>query len=142
MRHGLEVAAIIIASASVLAAPQEPKKSDNDNKTITVTGCLDGGYLRVHEADPVGSYTERYRLHGSKQLLREMASQHNRKVLEVTGRVTDAPGTEHAGHTTKVGKNTTIHTGAKDIPTLPTGDNTSTLDVLSYHETQESCTGK
>jgi hypothetical protein len=140
MRSAPLLVAVLLASVSVIA--QEPKKSDRDNKTITVTGCVEGGYLRVHEADPIGSYTERYRLAGSKALLKEIASQQHGHLLEVTGRVVDAPGTEHGGHTTQVGKKTKIYTGTKDVPTIPTGDDTSKLEVASYKELQESCTGK
>jgi len=142
MRSGPLIAAVTLASVSVLAASQEPKKSDKDNKTITVTGCVEGGYLRVHEFDNVGSYTERYRLAGSKALMKEIASQHSGHRLEVTGRVIDAPGTEHLGHTTQIGAKTKIYAGAKDVPVIPTGDNTSKLEVTSFNEMQESCGGK
>ncbi len=142
MRSGLLTAAVVFASVPVLAVPQEPKKSDKDNKTITVTGCVEGGYLRVHEMDSKGSYTDRYRLAGPKALLKEIASKQHGHLLEVTGRVIDAPGTEHAGHTTAVGKKTTIYTGTKEVPTIPTGDTTSKLEVTSYNEMQESCAGK
>jgi len=135
-------AAVVFASVSLLAASQEPKKEHKDNKEITVTGCVEGGYLRVHEADAIGSYTERYRLAGSKSLLKELASQHHGHLLEVSGRVVDAPGTEHLGHTTQVGKKTKIYTGAKDIPTTPTAETTPKLEVTSYKETKDSCQGK
>src|SRR5947208_3616988 len=131
MRSGLLVAAVVLASASVLAVSQEPKKSDNDNKTITVTGCLEGSYLSVHESDRVGSFVERYRLRGSKQLMKEMISQHDKHMLEVSGRVTDVSGTEHAGHTTNIGAKTKVYVGAKEVPVVPTAE-TPTLDVTSY----------
>jgi hypothetical protein len=134
--------AVVLASASVLTASQEPKKSDKDNKEITVSGCAEAGYLRVHEVDGKGSYTERYKLAGSKSLLKEIASQQHGHLLEVTGRVVDAPGTEHTGHTTPVGKNTKIYIGTKDIPTIPAANDTPKLEVTSYRETQESCSGK
>jgi hypothetical protein len=139
MRFGPLVAAVALASVSVLAASQEPRKSDNDNKTITVTGCLDGSYLRVHESDSVGSYKESYRLHASKQLMKEMLSEHNKHLLVVTGRVTDVAGTEHVGHTTNIGKKTSVYVGAKDVPRTPNGLNTPTIDVASYTETEQSC---
>jgi hypothetical protein len=69
-----------------------------------------------------------------------MASKHNNKVLEITGRVTDAPGTTHMGNTVQVGKKTKIYTGAKDVPQVPSGE-ASTLDVSSYRETEQSCKG-
>jgi hypothetical protein len=141
MRSRLIVCAVVLASGSGFAF-QEPKKSGNDNSGITVTGCLDGGYLRVYKADSVGYYAERYRLAGSKQLLKEMASKHNGSLVEVTGRVKSAPGTEHLGETVQIGKKTKIYTGAKDVPRVPTGDDTSTLEVKSYRKLQETCSGQ
>src|SRR5215471_6019668 len=141
MRSRLLVCAVTLASVSGLAAFQEPKKSDKDKSTITVTGCVDGSYLRVHAVDTVGSYTERYRLAGSKQLLKEMASSAQGSLIEVTGRVKDARGTEHEGQTVQIGKKTKIYTGAKDIPRAPKGDDTSTLEVTSYRKMQEACKG-
>ena len=142
MRSVSLAAAIALASFCVVGASQEPKKSANDNKTITVTGCVEGGYLRIHEFDSIGSYTERYRLAGSKALMKEIASKQNNHLLEITGRVIDAPGTEHAGHTTQIGKKTKIYTGAKEVPGIPTGDTTSKLEVTSFTEMKESCSGK
>jgi len=46
------------------------------------------------------------------------------------------------GHSTQIGKKTRIYTGAKDIPTVPNGDNTSTLEAASYRVMDESCKGK
>ena len=139
MRSGLVFAAVVFASVSVLAS-QEPKKSDNDNKTITVTGCLDGNVLRVHPSGP-GSYIERYRLHASKQLLKEMTKEHQNHVLEITGVVTDTGDTTHRGKTVQVGKKTTIYTGAKEVPQAPSGQNDPILDVLSYREQEALCKG-
>ena len=141
MRSGPLFAAVALASVSVLAASQEPKKSDKDNKTITVTGCVEGGYLRVSEHDAVNTFNDRFHLAGSKHLLKEIAAQQHGHKIEVTGRVIDAAGTEHAGQTTKIGKKTTVYVGASDVPAVPNGDTTSTIQVQSYRETQESCTG-
>jgi hypothetical protein len=105
---------------------------------ITVTGCVDGSWLRVRSADPLGSYTERYRLVGSKQLLKEIAAQYKGHVIEVTGPVTDTRATTHRGKTIQVGKKTRITTGAKDVPSVPTG-NDPTLGVDSYRDLKASC---
>jgi hypothetical protein len=134
--------ALVLAFPLLLSAVQDPKKSDKDNKTIVVTGCVEGGYLRVHASDPMGSYTERYRLHGPKQLMKELQREHNNHVLEITGRVTDGPGSEHVGHVTKIGKKTTIYTGAKEIPDTPSANEMPTLDIKSYTEQQGTCSGK
>jgi hypothetical protein len=138
----LLVAVVMLASVAVLAASQEPKQSDKDNKTITVTGCLDGTYLRVDDAVGVGTVTtfsDRFRLAASKQLMKEIASKEQGHKLEVTGHVIDARGTEHAGKTTRIGNKTTIYTGATEVPTVPDGDTTSTLQVQSYRDLSETC---
>ena len=134
--------AMLFASVPLCGLAQEPKKSGKDNKTIVVTGCVEGGYLRVHETDAVGSYTERYRLHGPKQLMKELAREHANHVLEITGRVTDTHGNEHVGQVTKIGKKTTIYTGGKEVPETPMGNDTPTLEVTSYSEQQGTCSGK
>jgi hypothetical protein len=142
MRTRLFVTAALLAAAATVSAMQDPskdpKKKTSDKAVITVTGCVDGGWLHVHEVDPVGSYTERYRLHGPKQLMKEIASQHNRHLLEVTGKVTDTRDTTHMGQTIQAGKKTRIYTGAKDVPTVPNGDD-PTLDVQTYREMKETC---
>jgi len=132
---------ILVVSLSAAVAAQGPKKTGNEKATITVTGCVEGGWLRVREVDPSGSYTERYRLHGSKQLLKEMASKHNNHVLEVTGTVTDVGGNTHAGKTVQVGKKTRVYVGAKDVPDVPSGQEDAILDVLSYVEQDHTCKG-
>ena len=87
----------------------------------------------------MGSYAERYRLRGSKQLVKEISSKFDKYLLEVTGVVQDITGnTEHRGKVVQVGKKTTIHTGAKDIPQIPTGSD-ATLEVQSYRELKDTC---
>jgi hypothetical protein len=127
----------LLASWSAVAA-QEPKKSDKDGKTITVTGCVDGGYLRV-ASDGAGVYSDRFRLAGPKRVLKEIAAMKAGHQLEVTGHVIDPRGTEHVGHTTKIGDKTSVYVGGKDVPVVPTAETTSTLQIESYVETSVTC---
>ena len=140
MRLRVFVCAGLFAAGA--AAAQEPKKSGTGKPTLTVTGCLDGGFLRVSESDYIGSYTERYRLHASKQVLKEMAAKHHNHVIEVTGTVTDVGNTNHTGQTVQLGKKTKVYTGSKDIPRAPTGKDDPILDVLSFVEKKGNCIGK
>ena len=131
--------ALLAVAATVISAQEEKKKKPDDNRTIVVTGCVDKGYLHVKAVDAVGSYAERYKLRGSKQLLKEIAAKFDKHLLEVTGVVADVTGnTEHRGKTVQVGKKTTIHTGAKDVPQIPTGSD-ATLEVASYRELKDTC---
>jgi hypothetical protein len=142
MRTKLFACAAMLAAAAVVAAAQEEKKkkSDENNRTITVTGCVDKGYLHVRAVDAVGSYAERYRLRGPKDLLKEIAAKYDKHVLEVTGVATDLTGnTVHRGKTVPIGKKTTIHTGAKDIPQIPVGGSDATLEVASFREMTATC---
>ena len=138
MRTGLFICAALLAAAADRLPHQEKKKDKTDKPVITVTGCVDGSWLQVRAADPLGSYTERYRLVGSKQLLKEIAAQYKGHVIEVTGPVTDTAATTHRGKTIQVGKKTRITTGAKDVPSIPAG-NDPTLGVDSYRDLKASC---
>jgi hypothetical protein len=138
MRTGLFICAAVLAAAAGLHASQDQKKSDADKPVITVTGCVDGSWLQVRKTDRVGTYTERYRLRGSKQVLKELAAQYKWHLIEVTGAVTDTVNTTHRGKTVQVGKKTRIYTGAKDVPQVPSG-NDPTLEVASYRDLKESC---
>jgi hypothetical protein len=133
MRSWLYLSAVLLATPG-LHASQDRKKTDN-RPVLTVTGCVDGSWLHVRG----GGYTERYKLRGSKQLLKEMSSTFKGHLLEVTGAVTDTTGKAvHRGKTIQVGKKTRIHTGAKEVPAVPQGDDAS-LEVASYRDLAPSC---
>ena len=132
---------VLVSLAVATATAQGPKKTGKEKATITVTGCVEGGWLRVREVDSAGSYTERYRLHGPKQLLKEMSSKHNHHVLQITGTVTDVGGNTHAGQTVQVGKKTRVYVGEKDVPQVPSGQEDAILDALDYVEQDHSCKG-
>jgi hypothetical protein len=119
-----------------LGASQEPKKRD-DRPVISVIGCVDGSWLDVRKTDPIGSYATRYKLRGAKQLMKELEKL-SRRLVDVTGRVTDASNTQHLGKTIEAGKKTRVRVGAKDVPVVPSGDAPS-LEVESFQELKESC---
>jgi len=139
------IGAALTAALAVSLQAQEPKKKDPENRTITVKGCLDGNWLNVVGMDMVGSYRERYRLHSSKAILKEMASAHKGSVLEVTGVVTDrevidpAQKTTHRGKTIEIGQKTKITTGAKETPTVPRAGSDPSIEIASYRDTKERC---
>jgi hypothetical protein len=134
MRTWLILCGVTLAVASGPQEIQDKKKSDN-RPILTVTGCVDGSWLHVKG----GSYTERYKLRGSKQLLKEMSSTFKGHLIEVTGAVTDTTGkATHLGKTIQVGKKTRIHTGAKEVPAVPQGDDAS-IEVASYRDLEPSC---
>jgi hypothetical protein len=131
-----------LCAALLGAAPlviQEKKTSDKP--LLTARGCVDGVWLQVRSlgAGSAGSYVERYRLVGSKQLLKEMAAQVKGHEIEVTGQVTDTGATTHTGKTIQVGKKTRITTSAKEIPAQPSGHDDPTLAVDSYRDLKTAC---
>ena len=68
-----------------------------------------------------------------------MSSTFKGHLLEVTGAVTDTTGkATHLGKTIQVGKKTRIHTGAKEVPQVPQGDDAS-IEVASYRDLEPSC---
>ena len=134
---GIAMAATFVS----LAGAQEPKKkTGDDHPMLTIEGCLDGNWLHVKRVDAGGSYAERYRLRGSKTVLKEMASEYKGHLLEVTGVVTDpTTDTTHMGKTIQVGKKTRITTGAKDIPQVPDGATDPWIEVASFRDVAERC---
>lgn len=137
MRTGLLICGAALALTAGLSAAQDKKKSD-DKPVIVVEGCVEGSWLKVRKVDTSGTYAERYRLRGSKLLLKELAREYNGHTLEVTGAVTDSRSTTHRGKTIQVGKKSRIYTGAKEVPPIPSGDDAS-IDVQSYRELKKSC---
>ena len=135
----LSIWVAIVAAVPGLHDSQDPKKSDAGKPIITVTGCVDGSWLHVRKVDGVGSYATRYKLRGSKQLLKELATTHKGHLLEVTGAVTDSSSTTHRGKTIQVGKKTRIHTGVKDVPQVPAAGEDPSLAVDSFSDLKESC---
>jgi len=138
MRRALVVGAAILATVASLRAAQDEKKTDDGKAVIVVTGCIDGSWLHVQKSDYLGSYATRYKLRGSKHVLKELVANHNKHLVEVTGRVTDTGNTTHRGKTIQVGKKTRIHTGAKEVPVVPSGDDPS-LEVASYRDLKDGC---
>jgi len=136
MRSLLFCAAIAVAAVSAAAQDEKETKKDQEKPVIVVAGCLDGSWLRV---EPGYGNVERYRLHGTKTLLKEMAGKHNGHMIEVTGAVTDTGNTTHRGKVIPVGKNGRIYTGAKEVPALPTGSGDPILDVASFQELNRFC---
>ena len=128
---------ITIGEASL--APQTAQATKAHKPVITVSGCMDGSWLRVNRADPVGSYAERYKLRGSKQLLTEMRKEYQGHSIEVTGTVTDTGNTTHTGTSVDLGKKTRVTVGAKDVPQHPSGTDDPILDVQAYRDLKETC---
>ena len=138
--RSLLLCAAILAAASALAAQDEKKtKTDKDKPVIVVTGCLEGSQLRVRQSDSIGTYVERYRLHGTRTLLKEMTNKYNGHLLEVTGAVTDTGDTTHRGKVIPIGKNSRIYTGAKEVPVMPSGMADPILEVASFKELPGAC---
>ena len=134
------ISALCVALAVAVCTAQEPQTKKTDDRMITVAGCVEKGYLHVRASDSFGSYAERYRLRGSKQLIKEIADKYYKQELEITGAVTDLTReTVHRGKTIQVGKKTRITTGAKDIPSVPVAGLEATLEVASFREMKGTC---
>jgi len=140
MRICAVIGIALIALAAVAGAQEPKKKTGDDHPILTIEGCLAGNWLHVKKVDATGSYAERYRLRGSKTVLKEMASQYKGHLLEVTGVVTDpTSSTTHRGKTIQVGKKTRITTTAKEIPPVPDPATEPWIEVASFRDLAERC---
>ena len=140
MRIASIALAITLAAALTPDAAQDPKPRKGDDKpVIVVTGCLDGAWLHVSRVDGTNRSSGRYKLRGSKQLLKELQKNYEGHTVEVTGSVTDTGNTTHRGKVIEVGKKTKIYTGAKEAPEHPTGMGDPELEVRSFRDLAERC---
>ena len=140
MSTGPLACAFVLAATIASLAQQEPKPKKSDDKPIiVVTGCLDGTWLHVSHVDGTNRSTGRYKLRGSKQLLKELQKKYEGHTVEVTGAVTDTGSTTHRGKVIEVGKKTKIYTGAKEAPERPTGMGDPELEVSSFRDLAERC---
>ena len=133
------ICAAMLGASFDLRAIQDRKKSDDAKPVISVTGCVDGSWLRVRSSDSAGSSTVSYKLRGSRTLLKELTTHHKGHLIEVTGAVTDTGNTVHRGKTIDVGKKTRVHVGSKDVPQLPAGGSDPAIEIDSYRILKPSC---
>jgi hypothetical protein len=140
MRTAHLTCAMVLAAALAAHAAQPTKAKQTDDKaTIVVTGCIDGSWLRVSHVDGTNIQATRYKLRGSKQLVKELEKKYSGHEVEVTGIVTDNGSTTHRGKTIEVGKKTRIYTGAKEAPEHPTGAGDPTLEIASFRDLMNRC---
>lgn len=107
-------------------------------RIITVSGCLVGSSLKVTDTNTSGTYIERFRLRGSKELLKALTKDHKGHEVEVTGALMDPKGVTGQGKTVQVGKKTTIYTNARDRgETTPATD--PSIEVQSFRDVRPTC---
>ena len=140
MRPGLSVFIAVLAAAVVAGAGQDEKKT-RDTRVMVVTGCINRTMLEVRQTDTYGSHTDRFRLRGSKDLMKTLTKDNDGHLVEVTGVVKDPDNTQGRGKTIQVGKKTTITTGARDVPSPLDIKRDPILDVESFKSLKDDCKG-
>jgi len=141
MRKGLLPSVIVAGAIIMTTAPavtgQTGKKSD-DRRVMVVTGCIERSWIKVHQTDPIGSHTDRFRLRGNKDLLKVLTRDYNGHLVEVTGLLTDPGKTQGTGKTVQLGKKTKVYSGAREVQDVPPLQDPS-LEVQSYRDLKNSC---
>ena len=107
-------------------------------REITVTGCLQGSYLRVTTVDTSGTWVDKFKLRGNKERLKTLAKDHKDHQVEITGLLIDPDNVMGKGKTIQVGKKTTITTQGRDVAP-PTPGREPEIDVTSYRHVSNSC---
>jgi len=107
-------------------------------REITVTGCLQGSYLRVTTVDTSGTTVDKFKLRGNKDRLKTLTRDHKDHQVEITGLLIDPDHVMGKGKTIQVGKKTTITTQGREV-TPPSPGREPEIDVTSYHHVSNSC---
>lgn len=135
MRPRLLVSIALVAAVPGLLCAQEPQ---DHRRTVTIEGCVQKSWLRVFQQDTFGRHTDRYHLHGPKDLMKTLTKDLDGHDVEVTGALSDPEDTQGRGKEIQVGKKTRIYTNARDVPSTPPVLN-PTLEVSSFRDVSKTC---
>ena len=131
----MRVLIFIVTAAVAVAAAQEKHE---DPRVLIVTGCVDSTWLKVVTSDPIKTYTDKFRLRGSKDVLKVLTKDLNRHKVEVTGVLKDPGKTMGTGKTVDVGKKTKIYVGQRERVDVPAIED-PILTVQSYRDIDKTC---
>jgi hypothetical protein len=126
----------IVAAVASVSAAQE--KRQGDPRVLVVTGCVDRSWLKVLSVDPFATHVDRFRLRGSKDLLKTLTKDLNGHKVEVTGVLDDPGKTMGTGKTKEIGKKTKIYVGQRDRQEIPAVQD-PILEVRSYRNVSPTC---
>jgi hypothetical protein len=131
-------AALLSLVLAATAAAQDTKKAET-RREVVVTGCVEKTWLKVAQTIPaVGSYSDKYRLRGSKDLIKTLSHDLHGHRVEVTGLLDDPAKVQGDGKSMPVGKKGRVYIGAKEpTPNPPVID--PALDVRSFRDLAPTC---
>ena len=132
----------VSGSALQTSAEKPPQKGDR----VVARGCLSGSVLRATETtvvDGAGTHTAAvdFRLTGKKDLLKDMRTKEDGRVVEITGVLkSDLPRPETAGK--QIGKTRiVVGVGSRDTMQQQAPPHLPVLEVKSYEGFATSCGG-
>jgi len=123
--------ALLLITGLFAQAKEKPRE-------ITVTGCLEGSYLRVTTTDTSGTWVDKFRLRGNKDRLKALTKDHKGHQVEITGLLNDPDHVMGSGKTVQVGKKTTITTQGRELAP-PSPGREPEIDVKSYTHVSNTC---
>jgi hypothetical protein len=138
MRAALYAGPVLWMCLAAIAGAQETNKKDT-RREVVVTGCVEKTWLKVAQTIPaVGSYSDKYRLRGSKDLIHTLSHELNGHRVEITGLLDDPARIQGDGKSMPVGKKGRVYIGAKE-PTANPPVIDPALDVRSFREIAPAC---
>jgi len=138
MRATRYAAPVLWMCMALIAGAQETNKKDT-RREVVVTGCVEKSWLKVPQTIPtVGSYSDKYRLRGSKDLIHTLSHELNGHRVEVTGLLDDPAKVQGDGKSVPVGKKGRVYIATKEpTPNPPVID--PALDVRSFRDIAPTC---
>jgi hypothetical protein len=130
----------LVAAGSLAYGAGAQDRKHGDRRTIVVTGCVERSWLKVRKSDSDGTHVDRFKLRGSKDLIKALTGDHDRHLVEVTGLLTDPGNTQGVGKSVQLGKKNRVYTGAREVPDRPPVVD-PLLDVQAFRVISDSCAG-
>ena len=140
------LASLVVALPAASTPPVTPRVSPSPQSesrdTVALKGCVRGGVLTNVEGDRVGrSHDRTYRLRGSKELLRQIKTEHNGHYVEVIGRLNEVGGHSRAAIRKRrtVGNVTITAEAGRGDPTRPGSQEIPSIEVAEFRHLSNSC---
>src|SRR3954453_14459696 len=138
MRAALYAGPVLWMCMAVIPGAQETNKKDT-RREVVVTGCVEKTWLKVPQTiAAVGSYSDKYRLRGSKDLIKTLSHDLHGHRVEVTGLLDDPAKVQGDGKSMPGGKKGRVYIATKErTPNPPLID--PALDVRSFRDIAPTC---
>ena len=135
----MRIAGATLCVAIAVAAPAQDTKKKETRREIVVEGCVEKTWLKVRHDDQLDrTYVDKYRLHGSKDLIQVISKDLNGHRVELSGLLDDPAKVQGDGSVMPIGKKGRVYINAKEMSSRPAVIDPA-LEVPTFRDISPNC---